>query len=276
LNRRLSDSFAIDRVTRYGLCAAIAVSTTALAFVMAFVVLTFRPRILDGVEGALLFDAARLRQRLPLWVAPAQGAWDYGPVPARYYVAYTGVWAYVLSFFPAAWGELPARAIASLSWFGLLVGIVVTSPPERRKAALVAAVFVGGVYTSALFGSAGRPDSPALLLSGVALTRSIRRDRTGFFDGALFALAAFIKPNVLGLSSGAFAGELWLRRSRAWPAIAGGGACACRSGSIRPRPDFSSSVCPSHWPLIAAGVRALSAACHAHYGHWPAAASGRS
>jgi hypothetical protein len=211
-----------DRMARYGFRAAWLVSCVALASVLAFVVLTFRSRILDGVEGALLFDASRLRQHHPLWVDPAQGAWDYGAVPSRYYVAYTGLWACVLSLFPAAWGEVPARTIATLSWFGLLAWIVARCPRDRRWPAWVAAVFVGGVYTSALFGSAGRPDAPALLLSAVALERSIRRDRVGFVDGALFALAAFIKPNVLGLSSGAFLGELWLRRWRAAPAVLGG------------------------------------------------------
>lgn len=193
---------------------------------------TWRIRIPDGTEGALLFDAARLRQNRPLWVDPAKGAWDYGPVPARYFVVYTGLWAYVLALFPPAWGEIPARAIATACWFGLLAWIALTSPPERRRAAVTAAVAAAAVYTSARFGCAGRPDSPALLLAGVALVRSVRGDRVRFADGALFALAAFVKPSVLGIASGTLLGELRLRRRRAWPGILGGALMSAALGLL--------------------------------------------
>jgi hypothetical protein len=77
-----------------------------------------------------------------------------------------------------------------------------------------------------MFASEGRPDGAAILFSGVALTRAVRQDRVGFVDAALFAVAAFIKPNVLGISSGALVAEVVRRRARAWPAVAGGAAAS--------------------------------------------------
>lgn len=218
---RISGTPPFQRASYWALRFAAIVLWAALASVLAYVLWTSRIRILDGTEGALQFNAARIREHLPLWVDPAKGAWEYGAVPARYFVVYTGVWAYALASFPAAWGELPARAVATIAWFGLLSWIVVTSPRERRSAVGMAAVFAGGVYTSALFGSMGRPDSPALLLAGIGLCRAVRHDRVESIDGALFALAAFIKPSVIGIAGGALAGELVLRRERAWPAFVG-------------------------------------------------------
>jgi hypothetical protein len=215
-----------DRAARAGFAAAAGVVALSFAVTLVYLAATFHSRILECTEGALQFNAARLRDGLPLWVDPARGAWDYGPVPARFYAAYTGVWAFVLSLFPAGEGVAPARALSLLAWYGLLAWIAATSPPARRRAAVLAALFVGGTYSLALFGSEGRPDSAAILCSGVALTRSVRRDRVGFVDAALFATGAFIKPNVLGLASGALLAEVVLRRARSWPAIAGGAAAS--------------------------------------------------
>jgi hypothetical protein len=214
----------LGRVSRLGEVLSLGVVAVALAFTLAFVLTTLRSRLPDGVEGALLFNASRVRAHRALWVDPLVGAWDYGAVPARYYVPYTGLWAYVLSVFPASLGIAPARAVGTAAWFGLLAWIAASAPPPRRRAAAVAAAFVAGAYTLALYGGSGRPDSPALLLAGVALTRTVRNDRLGPVDAALFALAAFIKPSVLGVAGGTFAAELLRRRARAWPALLGAAA----------------------------------------------------
>jgi hypothetical protein len=200
---------------------ALAFVAVALAFTLAFVLLTFRSRLPDGVEGALLFSASRVREHRELWVDPLVGAWDYGPVPARYYVPYTGLWACVLALFPDSLETAPARAIGAVAWFGLLVWIAASAPSPRRRAAGVFAAFVAGIYTLAIYGASGRPDSPALLLAGVALVRTVRRDRAGPLEGALLAAAALIKPSVLGIAAGTLSCEIFRRRLRAWPALLG-------------------------------------------------------
>ncbi|MCL2449750.1 MAG: hypothetical protein FWD17_12455, partial [Polyangiaceae bacterium] len=221
-----------ERVARAGFAAAAGVVVLSFGVTLVFLAATFHARILECVEGAMQFDAARLRDGLPLWVDPAKGAWDYGPVPSRFYAAYTGVWAFVISLFPESAGIAPARALSLLAWYGLLAWIAATTPPARRPAAALAALFVGGTFSLALFGSEGRPDGPAILCSGVALARSVRRDRVGFIEAALFATGAFIKPNVLGLAIGALLAEVARRRARAWPAVAGGAAASAAFAGV--------------------------------------------
>jgi hypothetical protein len=220
---RSSSGRLLRGVARLGQMLSLAVVLVALAFTLAFVLLTFHSRLPDGVEGALLNSASRVREHRTLWVNPVLGAWDYGPVPSRYYVPYTGLWACVLSVFPASLGIDPARAIGAAAWFGLLIWIVAAAPPARRRAAAVAAAFVAGAYTLTLYGGSGRPDSPALLLAGIALWRTVRNDRAGAVEGALFAIAALIKPSVLGIAAGTLSAEVFYRRVRAWPAVLGGG-----------------------------------------------------
>jgi hypothetical protein len=176
-------------------------------------------RSLDGTEGHLLFDASRIRDHLRLYVDPVQGAWDYGPVPARYYVLHLPLWAAVLSCFPAGAAPYVARALAVGAWFGLLAGIALGAPRPNRFAAWCAALFVGGAFPLALFGAAGRHDAPALLLAGVALLRSMRRGHSGPLEGALFALAALVKPNVAGAAAGVLLHDVVTRGWRAWPAL---------------------------------------------------------
>src|SRR5262249_42102781 len=91
---------------------------------------------------------------------------------------------------------------------------------------------VAGAYPLAIFGAAGRHDAPALLLAGIALLRALRRGRVGAPEAALFALAAFVKPNVVGAAAGALACEIAARPPAAWPAARGGAAlgAACVAG----------------------------------------------
>jgi hypothetical protein len=213
----------LRNISRLGLGLTIAVLLVALAFTLGWVLLTFHSRLPDGTEGALLNSAERVREHRTLWVNPVLGAWDYGPVPSRYYVPYTGLWACALSIFPGSLGIDPARAVCGAAWFGLLLWIVAKAPPAHRRAAAIAAAFVAGAYTLALYGASGRPDSPALLLSGIALWRTVRNDRADAVDGALFAVAALIKPSVLGIAAGTLSAEVFYRRVRAWPAVLGGG-----------------------------------------------------
>lgn len=165
---------------------------------------TLGVRPLDGVEGDVLFEADRIRSGLALYTDPAAGAYDYGAVPARYLVLYPPLWSSFLSLLPRASAPVLGRAIAALSWFGLLVWITVRADAGRRLLVGWAAAFVGGIWILGLYGASARPDGVALLVSGLALERASRRGRVDLGVGVLFALAAWIKPNVIGIAPGVF------------------------------------------------------------------------
>jgi hypothetical protein len=212
------------RPLRVGLGIAAAVVTVAALVTLwgAARNLTLRP--LDGVEGELLFEASRIRSGLALYVDPAVGAADYGAVPARYYVLYPPLWAAVLSLSPAAWAETAGRAAGFFAWWGVLAWLAASARGSCRVPAALAAAFVGGVFSLAEFGGSLRPDSVALAVAGLALARSVRRADVGFLGGALFALAAWTKPNVLGVGAGALVASLVFAPRVSLRALAGAAA----------------------------------------------------
>ena len=67
---------------------------------------------------------------------------------------------------------------------------------------------MGGAHTLTLYGASARPAGVATALAAFALERSVRAKRTGAVESGLFALAAWLKPNVLGLGAGAMASQL--------------------------------------------------------------------
>jgi hypothetical protein len=211
---------------------ALAVASLACAATVFFCVATMASRPLDGSEGNFLFDAARIRHGLALYVNPEAGAWDYGPVPSRYYVLYTPFWALALAALPDAAAPIGARALSLASWCGMLAALVVVAPRERRLAAAGGALFVGGLYPLGLFAASGRPDALAVGIVAMALVRSLRAGRVGAIEGALFALAPFFKPNVVAAGFGAIVADAMTRRRRAWPALIGAAGCAaaCTAG----------------------------------------------
>lgn len=210
--------------------AALVVAAVAFGATLLFALSTLASRPLDGSEGNFLFDASRLRQGFSLYVDPRLGAWDYGPVPSRYYVLYAPFWAATLAAVPGSFAPAFSRALSIVAWFGFLAGVFAATPRSRRGAVLVAVAFVGGLYPLTLFAASGRPDALAVALAGLAVVRSLRSGRVGAIEGALFALAPFFKPNVLAAGLGALAADVVSRRARAWPALAGaasaGVACA--------------------------------------------------
>jgi hypothetical protein len=199
---------------------AIAVMAVAALASLAYAFLTLAERPLDGVEGEVLFEAGRLRSGLPLYTDPVAGVSDYGPIPSRFYVLYPPLWAWLTSWVPSRSAMLVARTVACFSWFGLLLAIVVRAPRERKQMAGVAALFTAGVYTLTLYGAAARPDALAVTLAGTALVRSVRRGQLDMLAAALFAFAAWTKPNVLGLAAGAFVVQLLLDRRAFGRAVA--------------------------------------------------------
>ena len=199
--------------------AVVVVAAAALAS-LAYSVMTLGVRPLDGVEGEVLFEGQRLREGLPIYTDPIAGVTDYGPVPSRFYVLYPPVWAWLVSWVPPRSAMLVARTVACFAWFGLLLAITLRAPREKRGTAAFAAAFTAGVYTLALYGAAARPDALAVALAGAALVRSVERGKVDMAAAALFALAAWTKPNVMGLAAGAFAVQLFVDRKVAGRAIA--------------------------------------------------------
>jgi len=173
------------------------------------------------VEGEILYEAQRIRASLPLYTDPVVGALDEGAVPARFFVLYPPILPWLLSLVPERGAAIAGRALGTAAWFGTLAAIVGTVPGARRKAAFAAAAFAGGIYTLTLFASTARPDSLAVALAGAGLLRAVDRRRLDAPCGVLFALAAWTKPNVLGLAAGAMVAGAWVNRRGAALAAAG-------------------------------------------------------
>ena len=191
----------------------------SLAASLAYVGGTLGVRPLDGVEGEVLYEAHRLRMGLPLYIDPVAGALDEGPVPARFFVLYPPVWSWLVSFVPEAWAAAAGRCAGAIAWFGVLATVASTALPARRRVAWTAAAFVGGIYTLTLFGASARPDAVAVALAGLGLARALRLGRVDAGCGALFALGAWIKPNVWGIAAGAMVAGWRLDRRSALHAV---------------------------------------------------------
>ena len=200
------------RVYRASAALAAVVVLASLAVTLVAVCIRVRVRPLDGVEGAVLFEASRIRQGLSLYVDPSVGARDYGAIPSRYYVLYPPLYSALLSRFPAGSAASIGRWLSVLAFYGGLAVVAWNARPRCRGQAVVAVAFVGGMYELAEFGASARPDALALLLATLAAERAVRRGGLDALAGALFALAAWTKPNVVGMAAGLFAVGLVLRR----------------------------------------------------------------
>ncbi len=182
----------------------------ALGFVLVWAVADVRARPPRGGEGEALFEAARMRAHLPLYTDPIAGAWEQGAPPARYYVLYPPLWSWALSLLPAPAPSLGfgaalevARLAALVSWLGALAFLVVRADADARRHALAFAAFFASIFNLALFAVAARPDALAALCAAVALGLATRHGGAGAVAGALFAVAAWTKPTVIGLGAGA-------------------------------------------------------------------------
>jgi hypothetical protein len=192
------------RILRAGwtLAAALLGAGALATLAYALGLLAVRPLIYG--EAEVLFEASRMRDHLPLFVDPALGELDYGPVPTRCMVVYPPLWSWLLSHLPGTHAAEVARALGTVAWFGGLAAVAWLARPERRRAAWIAATAAAGVYVTALFATTGRPDAAAVALAGIALALAAREGDVGFATGALLALAAWVKPNVLGIAAGTF------------------------------------------------------------------------
>src|SRR5579884_3638140 len=82
------------------IAAAVVLGASVLS-VLLWAVLTLSVRLTIPGETEVLFEASRIRAGLPLYVDPVVGAFDYGAVPARYFVVYPPLWSWGVSHVPA-------------------------------------------------------------------------------------------------------------------------------------------------------------------------------
>ncbi|MBX3223064.1 MAG: hypothetical protein KF795_21305 [Labilithrix sp.] len=191
----------------------------ALAATLGFVVATLFVRVPYWGEAEVLFEASRLRQHLPLWGDPLVGATEYGEPPSRFYVTYPPLWTWVVSLAPADVARTFARLASTLAWLGTLAGIAWSAKREVRREAALAAAFVGGIWVLANFATVARPDAIACAIAAIALTRATRRGKVDLACVALFVLAPWVKPTVIGLPAGALLGACLADRGRGARAI---------------------------------------------------------
>lgn len=188
--------------------------------VLWFFVATVAARVPYWGEAETVFEASRLRERLPLFVDPLVGAHEQGEPPSRYYVTYPPLWAAVLSLVPASSALIASRVLATLAWAGALAGIAATARRDARPTAAACAAFVLGSWVLANFATTGRPDALACALAAAGLVRAMKRGRIDALALALLVLVPWVKPTLLGLPAGAFALDLAVRRDARTPAIA--------------------------------------------------------
>jgi len=178
----------------------------ALLATLGFVVATLPVRIPYWGEAEVLFEAARLRAHLPLYVDPLIGAFEHGEPPSRFYVTYPPLWTGIVALVPTAAAMIFARVACTLAWFGALAGLAWTARPESRREASVAAAFVGGIWVLANFATIGRPDAIACAIAAFALARAMRRGKLDLVCVAMLVLVPWVKPTIIGLPVGALLG----------------------------------------------------------------------
>jgi hypothetical protein len=207
--------------------AAAGVTAVSLSFVVVWAFANLRVRPLMGGEGEVLFEAARMRAGLPLYIDPIAGVLDYGAPASRYYVLYPPVWSWVLSLLPFGAGaggfaaSVTARVLGMAAWAAALGVLVARADRGSRRHALVFALFFASIFNLELFIVTARPDAVAALFAAVALERATRHGRVDAVAGGLFALAAWTKPTFLGLAGGAIGVTLLVAPRLAWRAVAG-------------------------------------------------------
>ncbi len=158
------------------------------------------------VEAELVFQASRLQRGLPLYVDPAQGAWEMGPPPSRYYVLYTPLWPWILAKLAPATlvgTRTVGRAINGLLFLGTLGVVVRASRPENRATVLTGALLAVGLAMLVREAGTADADMAAVALSTMGLVRMTQRRGLDALSAALLAAAPLVKPSVLGTPVGA-------------------------------------------------------------------------
>lgn len=189
-------------------------------WVLVAMVANVHYRPLDGVEGEMLFEASRIRSGLALYTDPLQGALDYGTYPSRFWVLYLPFFPSLLALAPLKTAVYWARLANLLAYLGLICLIVRQYGVRRMSSVLAMASALIGGYWITLYATSGRPDGVAVTIAGFALLRCVRQGRVDPLVAALFAIAALIKPNVVGLGAGALLMDMGVQRIHAWRNVA--------------------------------------------------------
>lgn len=163
-------------------------------------------------EAETVFEAARLRAGLPLYVDPLVGAREYGVPYSRFYVTYPPIFALVVRLLPASIALVGSRVVSILSWAGSLAWLVASARPGCRRNAGASAIYVGGLWILANFAGTGRPDAFACALATLGLVRTLRKGRVDWLAALLLVLAPWTKPSLLGLPAGALLADAFARR----------------------------------------------------------------
>jgi hypothetical protein len=112
--------------------------------------------------------------------------------------------------------------MSAAAWYGFLGLVALGAPTERKAAALAAAAWAGGTFMIVRHCGSATADTVAVVVAGAALLRAMRIGRADAIVGALFALAAWTKPNVIGLGAGVILHEIFVGKARAIKPIAAG------------------------------------------------------
>jgi len=186
--------------------AALVVAALAAAGGVLFLAHGWLTRPFGRVEAELVFQASRLQRGLPLYVDPAQGAWEMGPPPSRYYVLYTPLWPWLLAKLspPTLVGiRTVGRAVNGLLFLGTLGAVVRGSRPGNRVTVTTGALLAVGLAMLVREAGTADADLAAVALSTLGLVRLSRRRGLDGLSAALLAAAPFVKPSVLGTPVGA-------------------------------------------------------------------------
>jgi len=205
---------------RAGYLAWIA-AIVAMGSTLLYAITMIGVRPLEYTEGEILFDAARIARRLPLYTDVIAGAPEYGAPRSHHLVAYLPIYAWIVAQFPAAAAATLGRALSFAAWSATIAGIALTARRECTSLARLGAAYLFGTFVLTYWGTCVRPDELALALAAVALARTVRRRTIGVLGGALFTAAALLKPNVIGMFAGAALVELVVGRRRILAAAAG-------------------------------------------------------
>ena len=185
---------------------ALVVAAVCAAAGVVFLAHGWLTRPFGRVEAELVFQASRIQRGLPLYVDPAQGAWEMGPPPSRYYVLYTPLWPWLLAkLSPATFLGMRSvgRAINGLLFLATLGAVVGASRRENRGVVFTGALLAVGLAMLVREAGTADADMAAVALSTFGLLRMNRRQGLDALSATLLAAAPLVKPSVLGTPVGA-------------------------------------------------------------------------
>jgi hypothetical protein len=210
--------------------AALLVAAVCAAGGVLFLAHGWLTRPFGRVEAELVYQASRLQRGLPLYVDPAQGAWEMGAPPTRYYVLYTPLWPWLLAkLSPTSLASMRTvgRALNGLLLLGTLGAVVRASRRDNRVTVMTGALLTLGLAMLVREAGTADADMAAVALSTLGLLRLNQRRGLDGLSAALLAAAPLMKPSVLGTPVGAVVAHVVTHWRSGWrrlllPLVVGG------------------------------------------------------